>query len=87
MYPTKQIAVADMRIKLEQTKALWFQAVTEASANPSKEQVLRAWAAQYTTMENANDLARLAIRTCGGQAMLRDRCRWNGSTATAAAAR
>jgi alkylation response protein AidB-like acyl-CoA dehydrogenase len=71
MYPTKQIAVADMRIKLEQTKALWFQAVTEARANPSKEQALRAYAAQYTTMENANDLARLAIRTCGGQAMLR----------------
>jgi alkylation response protein AidB-like acyl-CoA dehydrogenase len=71
MYPTKQIAVADMRIKLEQTKALWFQAVTEACANPTKEQVLRAYAAQFTTMENANDLARLAIRTCGGQAMLR----------------
>ncbi len=71
MYPTKQIAVADMRIKLEQTKALWFQAVTEACANPSKEQVLRAYAAQYTTMESANDLARLAIRTCGGQAMLK----------------
>jgi alkylation response protein AidB-like acyl-CoA dehydrogenase len=71
MYPTKQIAVADMRIKLEQTKALWFQAVTEACANPTKEQVLRAYAAQYTTMESANDLARLAIRTCGGQAMLR----------------
>jgi alkylation response protein AidB-like acyl-CoA dehydrogenase len=71
MYPTKQIAVADMRIKLEQTKALWFQAVTEACANPSKEQLLRAYAAQFTTMESANDLARLAIRTCGGQAMLR----------------
>jgi alkylation response protein AidB-like acyl-CoA dehydrogenase len=71
MYPTKQIAVADMRIRLEQTKALWFQAVTEARANPTKDQVMRAWAAQYTTMENANELARLAIRTCGGQAMLR----------------
>jgi alkylation response protein AidB-like acyl-CoA dehydrogenase len=71
MYPTKQIAVADMRIKLEQTKALWFQAVTEACANPTKDQLLRAYAAQFTTMENANDLARLAIRTCGGQAMLR----------------
>ena len=32
---------------------------------------MRAWAAQYTTMENANELARLAIRTCGGQAMLK----------------
>jgi alkylation response protein AidB-like acyl-CoA dehydrogenase len=71
MYPTKQIAVAQMKVMLEQTKALWFQAVSEACANPSKDQVLRAWAAQYTTMENANESAQLAIRTCGGQAMLR----------------
>ena len=34
MYPTKQIAVAQMHVKLEQTKAIWFQAVTEACANP-----------------------------------------------------
>ncbi|HWK44262.1 MAG TPA: acyl-CoA dehydrogenase [Stellaceae bacterium] len=71
MYPTKQIAVAQMRIMLEQTKGLWFQAITEAGPNPSKEQVLRAYTAQYTAMENANEIARLAIRTCGGQAMLR----------------
>src|SRR6185437_5893594 len=54
MYPTKQIAVAQMQIKLEQLKALWFQAVTEARANPTKEQVLRAYAAQYSVMEGAN---------------------------------
>lgn len=71
MYPTKQIAVAQMQIKLEQIKSIWFQAVTEACANPSKEQVLRAYAAQYSVMEGANELAALAIRTCGGQAMLR----------------
>ena len=71
MYPTKQIAVAQMKIMLEQTKAIWFQAISEACANPSKDQVMRAWAAQYTVMENANELAQLAIRTCGGQAMLR----------------
>lgn len=70
-YPTKQIAVAEMRIKLESMKALWFQAVTEARPNPSKDQVLRAYAAQYSTMETAHDIARLAIRTCGGQAMLK----------------
>jgi alkylation response protein AidB-like acyl-CoA dehydrogenase len=70
-YPTKQIAVAEMRIKLEGMKALWFQAISEARVDPTKDQVLRAWAAQYTTMETANDIARLAIRTCGGQAMLR----------------
>jgi alkylation response protein AidB-like acyl-CoA dehydrogenase len=71
MYPTKQIAVAEMRVMLEQTKALWFQAVSEARANPTKDQVLRAYAAQFTVMENANALAAKAIRTCGGQAMLK----------------
>ena len=67
----KQLAVAEMRIKLEQTKALWFQAVSEARVDPTPEQRLRAYAAQFATMETANDLARLAIRTCGGHSMLK----------------
>ena len=67
----KQLAVAEMRIKLEQTKTLWFQAVSEAHVDPTPEQRLRAYAAQFTTMETANDLARLAIRTCGGHSMLK----------------
>jgi alkylation response protein AidB-like acyl-CoA dehydrogenase len=71
MFPTKQIAVAEMQIQLEQTKALWFQAISEACANPTKEQVLRAYAAQFTVMESANAIAAKAIRTCGGQAMLK----------------
>lgn len=71
MYPTKQIAVAQMKIMLEQTKALWFQVVSEAGPQPSKDQLMRLWTAQYTTMENANELAQLGIRTCGGQSMLR----------------
>jgi alkylation response protein AidB-like acyl-CoA dehydrogenase len=71
MFPTKQIAVAEMHVSLEQTKALWFQAISEARANPSKELVLRAYAAQHTVMENANAIAAKAIRTCGGQAMLK----------------
>ncbi|HZD92196.1 MAG TPA: acyl-CoA dehydrogenase, partial [Pseudolabrys sp.] len=71
MFPTKQIAVAEMRVMLEQTKALWFQAITEARPNPSKDQVLRAYAAQHTVMENANAIATKAIRTCGGQSMLK----------------
>ncbi|MBV8915259.1 MAG: acyl-CoA dehydrogenase [Acetobacteraceae bacterium] len=70
-YPTKQLAVAEMKVKLEAAKALWFQSVSEAGPDPSKDQVMRAWSAQYTVMETANDLARLAIRTCGGQAMLK----------------
>jgi len=65
------LAVAEMRVALEQTKALWFQAISEARPNPTGEQVLRAYAAQHTVMENANAIAAKALRTCGGQAMLK----------------
>ena len=71
MYPTKQITVADMRIKLEQTRNLFLRAIEDAKVDPSKSTRLRAYAAQYTIMENAQDIARLAIRTCGGQSMLK----------------
>ena len=71
MYSTKQLAVAQMRVMLEQTKALWFQVISEARPDPSKNSLMRAWAAQHTVMENANALAQLAVRTCGGQSMLR----------------
>jgi alkylation response protein AidB-like acyl-CoA dehydrogenase len=71
MYPTKQIAVAQMRVMLEATKALWFQAITDARPDPTKEEMLRALAAQHSVMENANAIATLAIRTCGGQSMLK----------------
>ena len=70
-FPPKQFAVASMSVTLEQTKTLWFQAISEARANPTREQVLRAYAAQHTVMENANAIATTAIRTCGGHAMLK----------------
>ena len=69
--PSKQHNVAEMQIRLEQTKALWFQAVSEARVDPTREQVMRAYAAQFSAMENANELCQLAIRTCGGQSMLK----------------
>jgi alkylation response protein AidB-like acyl-CoA dehydrogenase len=71
MYPTKQIAVAQMFVTLEQTRALFLRTIGEAQVDPPKAARLRLYAAQYTIMENANELCRLAIRTCGGQAMLR----------------
>jgi alkylation response protein AidB-like acyl-CoA dehydrogenase len=71
MYPTKQLAVAEMFVTLEQTRALFLRAIADAKPDPTKQERMRAWAAQYTIMENANDLARLAIRTCGGQSMLK----------------
>jgi alkylation response protein AidB-like acyl-CoA dehydrogenase len=71
MYPTKQIAVAEMRIKLEQTRALFLQNARDARVDPDKDTRMRLYAAHYTIMENANALAALAIRTCGGQSMLK----------------
>ncbi len=71
MYPTKQVAVAEMRVKLEQTRALFLQNALDATVDPDKETRMRLYAAHYTIMENANALASLAIRTCGGQSMLR----------------
>ncbi|MEW6690237.1 MAG: acyl-CoA dehydrogenase family protein [Pseudomonadota bacterium] len=71
MYPTKQIAVAEMWVKLEQTRALFLRMLEDARIDPPKDARLRAYAAQYTIMENANALCALAIRTCGGQSMLK----------------
>jgi alkylation response protein AidB-like acyl-CoA dehydrogenase len=71
MYPTKQIAVAEMFVKLEQTRSLFLRMLEDARVDPPKDARLRAYATQYTIMENANDLCRLAIRTCGGQSMLK----------------
>jgi alkylation response protein AidB-like acyl-CoA dehydrogenase len=71
MYPTKQIAVAEMHFKLEQTRALFLRMLEDARGDPPKDARLRAYAAQYSIMENANDICRLAIRTCGGQSMLK----------------
>lgn len=69
--PTKQIFVAEMKIKLEQARALFLCAIAEARVDPDKDARLRAYAAQYTVMESANDICRLAIRTCGGSTIFR----------------
>ena len=71
MYPTKQVAVAEMKVRLEQTRAIFLQNARAARVDPSKEIRLGLYAAHYTIMENANDICRLAVRTCGGQAMLK----------------
>lgn len=69
--PTKQIFVAEMRIKLEQAWALFHRATLEAKVDPSRSERIRAFAAQFTIMEYANDICRLAIRTCGGTTIMK----------------
>lgn len=71
MYTTKQIAVAQMRVMLEQTRALFLQTAREARVDPDKDARMRLYAAHYTIMENANEICQLAVRTCGGQSMLK----------------
>lgn len=71
MYTTKQIAVAQMRVSLEQTRALFLQTAREARVDPDKDARMRLYAAHYTIMENANEVCQLAVRTCGGQSMLK----------------
>ena len=71
MYPTKQVAVAEMKIRLEQTRAIFLQNSRAARVDPPKEVRLGIYAAHYSVMENANEICRLAVRTCGGQSMLK----------------
>ena len=70
-HPAKQYAVAEMFIKLEQIRALFIRSIHEIKVNPGKSARLRAYTSQYTTMEGAVDICRLAIRTCGGRSMLK----------------
>jgi alkylation response protein AidB-like acyl-CoA dehydrogenase len=71
MYATKRLAVSKMYARLAGMRALWWQAFMEAQPFPSKDQVLRAYAANYNVMEGVQEIAALAIRTCGGQSMLK----------------
>ena len=71
MHATKQVAVAEMRIKLETTRALFVQSARDAGIDPDKDTRRRLYAAHCAVMETANDISRLAIRTCGGLSMLK----------------
>ena len=66
---TKQMAVAEMRLMLDQTEAVWRRVIAEAGVDPSREARLRMFSAQYSVMEHCNDICRLAIRTCGGRSI------------------
>ena len=69
--PVKQHSVAQMRLKLEQSLALFETTIAQAGPSPSKTEQMRAYAAQYTIMENAQEICALALRTCGGRTLLK----------------
>ncbi|MEM7300572.1 MAG: acyl-CoA dehydrogenase family protein [Pseudomonadota bacterium] len=70
--PAKQFAVSRMRLLLEQSRALFECTIREAAFNPTKDQRLRAYAAQHTIMERAQEICALGIRTCGGRSLLKN---------------
>jgi alkylation response protein AidB-like acyl-CoA dehydrogenase len=71
MYPTKQIAIAEMYVKLQQAWALFHRTTSEYKLDPSRSERMRALATQYTVMDYAADIASAAVKVCGGQAMLK----------------
>lgn len=71
MYPTKQVGVANMFVKLQQAWALFHWATSEFQHSPSRQARMRAFACQYTVMEYCAQICSEAVKVCGGQAMLK----------------
>lgn len=69
--PQKQAGWAQLQIAYERSRALLYDVLDNVQVDPDEELLARAWSAVFTTMETANEVAALAIRVCGGQAMLK----------------
>ena len=70
-HPMKQVGWAQMQLRHQQSRALLYRAVDEATLDPDQDALVLGWSAAYTVMENAAEVASTAIRVCGGQAMLK----------------
>ena len=69
--PQKQAGWAQMQIDYECSRALLYDVLDHTAIDPGEDLLASAWAAVFTVMENANKVATLAIRVCGGQSMLK----------------
>ncbi|MEP7111880.1 MAG: acyl-CoA dehydrogenase family protein [Ilumatobacteraceae bacterium] len=70
-HPMKQVGWAQMQLRHQQARALLYRAVDEAAIDPTEDDLVLGWSAAYTVMEHAAEVASIAIRVCGGQAMLK----------------
>ncbi|MCU1361738.1 MAG: hypothetical protein JWN99_3027 [Ilumatobacteraceae bacterium] len=70
-HPIKQHGWAQMQLRHEQSRALLYRAIDTAGIDPTEAELVTGWAASATVMEHAAEVASLAIRVCGGQAMLK----------------
>ena len=70
-HPIKQVGWAQMQLKHQQSRAMLYRAIDDATIDPTEEQLVLGWAAAITVMEHAAEVASLAIRVCGGQSMMK----------------
>ncbi len=67
----KQAGWAQMQIQYEHARTLLHTVVREASIDPDPEKLRRAWISVLTSMDNAPEVASMAIRVCGGRSLLK----------------
>ena len=67
----KQQGWAEMNLIYDRAQALCYRALGESGVDPEPAAVRRAWSSMVTTMDGAPQLASLALRVCGGRALLR----------------
>ncbi len=70
-HPIKQQGWAEMNLIYDQARALCYQVLTEAGADPDADALRRGWSSMVATMNGAPEMASIAIRICGGRSMLR----------------
>ena len=67
----KQQGWAEMNLIYDRAQALCYRVLGESGVDPEPAAVRRAWSSTATTMDGAPQLASLALRVCGGRALLR----------------
>ncbi len=72
IFPTKRASVGKMFQQLTLMRSNFLRAMQEAGPFPTQEQVMRMYVSQIAVMDGVQELAALAIRTCGGQTMLKN---------------
>lgn len=72
VFPTKRMTVAKMFQQLTLMRSNFLRVMQEAGPFPTQEQVMRMYVSQIAVMDGVQELAALAIRTCGGQTMLKN---------------
>lgn len=63
--------VAEMLLKIEAARALFYRSISEAALKPNYEIIQRAQAAHVTIQRSVVEVTQEAMRVCGGRAILK----------------